>query len=99
MVQLKIDLQDGFTGDLVVVRINGSEVFRKEKVKTRLELSYADSFEVDVPPGQLNIEVSLADRRISKAYSLDVKAPVFLGLSVQDDTITCKKREEMFYYL
>jgi hypothetical protein len=44
MVSLVVDLQDGFAGDLVVVRLNDREVFRKEDVQTKLLLGYADSW-------------------------------------------------------
>ncbi len=46
MVLLHIAFQEGFTDDTVVVRVNGREVFRKGSVKTRLQIGYADSFEV-----------------------------------------------------
>jgi hypothetical protein len=35
MALLHIALQEGFTGDDVVVRVQGEEVFRKEDVTTR----------------------------------------------------------------
>jgi hypothetical protein len=99
MALLKIDFQDGFNGDLVVVKINGEEVFNKENIKTRLEISYADSFEIDVSTGQIIVEVSLPKKKISKAYPLESSAPIYLGLSVQDDKLICKKSKDMFYYL
>lgn len=99
MVLLKVDFQDGFEGDLVTVRVNGAEVFRKEGVKTRLTLGLADSFEVDIPEGKVNIEVTLPMKNISGTTSMEISGPVFLGISVQDLRISFRRSDTMFTYL
>ncbi len=96
---LKIDLQDGFIEDLVIIKVNGREAFHKDGVKTRLMLSYADSVEADVPEDELNIEITLPKRNISKNISLKASDPIYLGLSVQDNKISCRLSKTMFYYL
>lgn len=87
MVSLVVDLQDGFAGDLVVVRVNGREVFRKEGVQTKLLLGYADSFEIQVPEGTVNVEVTLPLKNLSKTIVLQVSTKVYLGLSIHDSRI------------
>lgn len=99
MVLLKVDLQDGFDGDLVTVIVNSAEVFRKEGIKTRLTLGLADSFEVNIPDGKVNIEVSLPMKDISGTISMEISGPVFLGVSVQDRRISFRRSETMFFYL
>ena len=59
MPLLHIAFQEGFTDDTVVVRVNGEEVFHKGSVKTRLQIGYADSFEMTVEEGSVNVEVLL----------------------------------------
>lgn len=99
MVILKLDLQDGFEGDLVIIKVNGSEVFRKENVKTRLTVGYALSFEVDIPAGNTNIEVSLPQKGINGEISIEASGPVFMGISVQDNEIIFRRSESFFTYL
>ncbi len=99
MVLLKLDLQDGFEGDLVIVKVNSSEVFRKENVKTRLTVGYALSFEVDIPAGNINIEVSLPQKGIHGEISIEASGQVFMGISVQDNKIIFKRSESFFTYL
>ena len=99
MVLLKVDLQDGFEGDLVTVRVNNAEVFRKEGIKTRLTLGLADSFEVDIPEGKIKIEVTLPMKDVSGTISLVMSGPAFLGVSVEDNRISFKRSEVMFFYL
>lgn len=99
MVLLRIDLQDGFEGDNVIVKINSKEVYRKEGVKTELTLGYADSLEVEVAEGHCIVEVALPGKGIAESISLNVFAPVYLGLSVSDGKIIQRRSETFFAYL
>jgi hypothetical protein len=99
MVLLKIDLQDGFEGDLVVVRVNDKEIFRKEGIKTRLMLGYADSMETDAPLGQGRVEIALPQKNIRETISLNITAPVYLGLSVSNGKIVQRISQTIFAYL
>ena len=99
MVLLRIDLQDGFKGDKVIVKINNNEVYRKEGVKTELTLGYADSLEAEVPEGQCTVEVTLPERGISESIHLKIMAPVYLGLSVLDGKIVYRLSNTFFAYL
>ena len=56
---LHVAFQEGFRDDAVVVRVNGEEVFHKGSLKTRLQIGYADSFELTVEEGRVDIEVLL----------------------------------------
>lgn len=99
MVLLRIDLQDGFEGDNVIVKINSNEVYRKEGVKTELTLGYADSLEVEVAEGLCRVEVALPEKGIAESISLNVFTPVYLGLSVSDGKIIQRLSETFFAYL
>ena len=96
---LKIDLQDGFEGDLVIIRINNKELYHKDGVKTELTLGYADSLEAEVPEGQITVEVALPEKNIKESISLKVLAPVYLGLSVSDGKIVQRQSNTFFTYL
>lgn len=99
MVLLKIDLQDGFERDLVVVRVNDKEIFRKDGIKTQLMLGYADSLEADVPLGQSRVEIALPLKDISGTISLKIAAPVYIGLSVSNGKIIHRLSQTFFAYL
>jgi hypothetical protein len=99
MVLLKVDLQDGFAGDLVIAKVNDNEVFRKEGITTRLTLGLADSFEVDIAEGKIKIDVTLPMKDVFGTILLEMSGPVFLGVSVEDHRISFKRSEVMFFYL
>ena len=96
---LKIDLQDGFEGDTVVIEINSKELYHNEGVKTELTLGYADSIEADVPKGQCTVEVNLPEKGISESIHLEIIAPVYLGLSVLEGKIVNRLSDTFFAYL
>lgn len=99
MVILKLDLQDGFEGDLVIIKVNSSEVFRKENVKTRLTVGYALSIDVDIPAGNNNIEVSLPQKGINGEISIKTSEPVSMGISIEENKIIFRTSESNFFYL
>lgn len=99
MTPLVVALQDGFASDLVVVRVNGQEVFRKEGVETKLLLGYADSFETQVPKGSVNVEVILPLRNLSETIVLEATKAVYVGISILGSRIGHRISHEPFGYL
>jgi hypothetical protein len=96
---LVVAFQEGFSNDLVIVRINGLEVFRKEDVETKLLLGYADSFRAEVPEGSANVEVILPLRKLSETLVVQVVATVYLGVSIQEGRIAHLVSHKPFGYL
>lgn len=96
---VNVALEEGFTGGPVAVRINGAEVFRKEDVKTRLQIGLAASFEKEVEPGPVRLEVELPEKELEKTFDLDVSGTVYAGISVQDGDLVIRTSAEPFGYL
>jgi hypothetical protein len=96
---LKLDLQDGFEGDIVTIKINSKELYHKEGVKTELTLGYADSIEAEVAEGPCRVEVTLPEKGISKSIHLEIMAPVYIGLSVLNGKIVHRLSNTFFAYL
>jgi len=99
MALLHIALQEGFTGDIVIVRVNNEEVFRKESVKTRLQIGYADSFEVTIEEGYVNVEVVLPLKNLSETIVLQVSTSLYIGVSIHEGKIVYRISHEPFGYL
>ena len=71
---LTVDLQEGFSGDEVTIRVGGAEVFRRPDVRTRMQTGRADGWSGPVRPGFVRLEVDVAER--PPAISLDPLAEV-----------------------
>lgn len=100
MAILKIDLQEGFLNELVVIRVNEREVFRKNKVTTRTQIGYSDSCETSVDEGPVKVEVTLPLRDATESIQLQVSAPTYLGVSVMPEgKISHQISHEPFGYL
>ena len=99
MPTLKIDLQEGFTGELVVLRINGQEVFRASP-KTRMQIGLADSRTFDLPPQEHLIELELPETDSTKILKVNLLQDRHIGVSLdQNKSISLKESLEPFGYL
>ena len=99
MPLLHVALQDGFEGDRVIVRVNGREVFNKSNVRTRYQISFADSCELDVDEGSVNVEILLPVKNLQQTVALPVAGPTYVGISRREDRIESRVSQEPFGYL
>ena len=99
LVLLNVDLQSGFTGDAVIVKINQEEVFRKKNVSTNLLLGYAEHFQQDLPEGDTTIEVELPQRNLTENTLLHLYEPLYLGISIEENRLVFITRKEAFSYV
>ncbi|HEX2078905.1 MAG TPA: hypothetical protein VHG08_14380 [Longimicrobium sp.] len=83
MASLQIDLQNGFDGEPVTLRVNGREVYRNADVRTNYAVSHADSMRVEVPDGPVDLQVVLEKRGTSARISQTVAGTAFLGIEVE----------------
>jgi hypothetical protein len=95
---LYIHLQEGFTNDLVIVRVNSTEVFRRPGVTTKLLLGYAEVFETEVPDGETLVEVEVPTRNLSGATRVRGADTPYLGVSFDGDTIRFQESATPFGY-
>jgi hypothetical protein len=98
MAKLGIDLQDGFEGDDVVVKINGQEVMRRGDVSTKRILGLAGSHRAEVGNGPVTIEVSVPSRRIEHRLEVDASNDVYVGLSLVNGRLEPIIRKKPFGY-
>jgi hypothetical protein len=98
MVLLQIDLQNGFSNDTVVLRVDRELIFHKKGVSTDYSLGRADSVDIQVPEGTVKLNVQIPLLKLSDTITLDTKTNVFLGISIQDEGIHFRVSNEMFIY-
>jgi hypothetical protein len=100
MPLLWISLQDGFSNEMVVVSVNGKEVFSKESVNTRQQIGVAAAVEVDVPQGSVDITVGLPLRNSSDTLTISAINTPYIGISLTNDgIITHRTSSEPFKYI
>jgi hypothetical protein len=79
MPTLKIDLQDDFAGETVVLRLNGNEVYRGAP-RTRRQIGLAESRSFIVPAQHITVEVAIPQSGVSKSLDLDVFRDMYVGV-------------------
>ena len=99
MPLLHIAFEEGFTGEAVEVRINGNEAYRKEQMKTRFQLGYADAFETNVEQGSVKVEVLLPAQSLSETFEVQVSAPTYVAVSLDQHKIVHRVSAEPFGYV
>ena len=82
MPTLHVAFQEGFVNDEVVARVNGAEVFRKSGITTKLQIGYADSFEMEVPSGKTRLEVNVITKNSTASAVLQVSDRTYVGVSL-----------------
>lgn len=86
MPTLKVDLQEGFSGETVVLRLNGKEVYRGSP-KTRMQIGLADSQSFDLPAQPLTLEVVLPLSGVSKSVDVDLLQGLYVGVTLSSDGV------------
>jgi hypothetical protein len=99
MPSLRVDLQEGFQDDVVTVRLDGGAERRKEAVTTNEMVGYAGSFEFEVEPGRVRLDLSVQTRVLSKTIDLDVTGDLYVGVTVSAKDIAFRASSEPMGYL
>ena len=98
VVSLVIDLQEGFDCTPVAITLDGREVFRKEGVRTRMQIGLADRIELDVAPGEHRVQISLPDKGIQAEATVDAAETPYLGVSVEREALILGPAAEPYRY-
>ena len=92
---MHVDLQEGFTNDVIEIYVDGVKVLEKDGVTTKRMLGLALSSEIEVPEGTVNIEVKVPTKNLSKTFSVATSDTPNLGISIHNGelkSITSKRR-------
>lgn len=98
MSTLSIDLQEGFEGDEVIVRVDGQEAARRAKVRTQRMLGLAETLQVQVPADHATVEIAVPSRRLNKRVDIRPKETPYLGVSLRGGEISVLPYPEPFGY-
>jgi hypothetical protein len=87
LITLTLDLQEGFEGDQVVLAIDGRELYRKNGIRTRLQIGLAERVQLSVEPGQHILKVSLPGRSMQGERHFNAESEPVLAVSLIDGRI------------
>jgi hypothetical protein len=98
MATLTIDLQEGFGGEDVVVRVDGQEVGRRRGVRTKRMLGYADSMKVEVHENRAKVEVVVPSCNLEKVIDVCPRETPYLGVSLSGSQLNLLPYPKPFGY-
>jgi hypothetical protein len=98
MATLRVDFQDGFENDEVVVSIDGRERVRRAGLTTKRVIGLAGHEIIDVEPGKRTVLVSVPSRGFGTQIHVDVKEAAYVGVSIMTGGIAVIARDKPFGY-
>jgi hypothetical protein len=98
MRTLGIDLQEGFSGETVMIELDGHEIFRQEKVQTKLLLGFAETTTYQVPEGDHELMIRVGSKGIEEKIKVETEGDIFLGISLVGEKIEVIYANKPFYY-
>ncbi len=98
MPTLRIDLQEGFDGDDVILRVDGEECLHRQDVRTKRTLGVAGNVKVEVEAGARTLQIELPGRGVTRDIPLDVQGRLYVGLSLRDGEVDALIRDKPFGY-
>ncbi|MCX8128894.1 MAG: hypothetical protein N3I35_02195 [Clostridia bacterium] len=99
MQLLTIMLEEGYLDERVILKVNGTTVFDKESVKTKLLLGFADSVSINLQQTSANIEISIPNKGMSLSLKVMLDSDKYIAFSVKNTTILHRISNEPFVYL
>ena len=96
---LHVALQEGFTQDRVVVKVNGAEVANRPEVTTRNQIGFAEAVELEVSLGETTIEVDVPARQLIGSVRVEVEGKTYVGVSIERGHLELRPQREAFGYL
>jgi hypothetical protein len=92
---INVALEDGFDGDEVVIRVDGTEAFRAQGVTTRTQISHAGDTQLDVPDRPFTLEVEVPTQEVGATLQIDPHAQPNVALSVMDGRVVAAYPERI----
>ena len=99
MATLNVALQEGFSGQAVVVRVDGEERFRAADVRTRMQIGLAQAVPVEVEPGRHTVEVVAGEIATSLEVDVPEQAHVGVSLARSQDRLETRVSDRPFGYV
>jgi hypothetical protein len=98
MATLRVDFQDGFQDDEVVVSVDGRERARRAGLTTKRVIGLAGNETIDVEPGKRTVLVSVPSRGFGTQIHVTVEEASYLGVSIMAGGIAVIVRDQPFGY-
>src|SRR5262249_16936544 len=98
--EVKLDLQDGFVRDEVIVYADGQEIARASDVTTRTQLGLARSLRLPIGPGAVRLSVAVPGLCLVETRDLPGSGPLWIGASLNDvrDRLDLRVQAQPFVY-
>jgi hypothetical protein len=99
MPTLRVDLQEGFSGDTVEIEIDGAPKVVKRFVTTRMQIGFADYITFDLAAGPHRLSLRMPERGATDSQTINLQQDAHVGVGLEGDKLVTKISDEEFRYL
>lgn len=97
-IKLRVDFQDGFSDDIIIIKINGKEVHTATQVTTDNALSFATYFEDRFERGKIEFQILVPTRDLTQSFPFDIESDMYLGISILGGKLQFRFSDKQFLY-
>ena len=98
-MKVSIDLQEGFFNDEVTIFEKDKKIYHAEKIKTRMQIGLAASFEVELSGEKTTLRIVIPNRQIDEKKEIELAENLHVAISLtEDDKLEWKMSEAPFMY-
>lgn len=98
MATLHIDFQEGWTGDQVLVTIDGVDRRTLDTVTTRTQIGLAAQIEEDVPAGRRTITITVSGRQLAGSHDVEIDDEHWVAVSIEAGRLVFNDQPELYGY-
>jgi hypothetical protein len=99
MPELRIDFQDGFDDDTVVVSLGTRELARLEHLTTNLVISRADAVSVELEEGVSHLRIDVPTKGASTELDVNARTTPYVGVQILEGHLEAHPTAEEPFYL
>ncbi len=99
MVNVRFDFTDGFNNDAVIIKFKGRILLKKSGLRTRTQISFAASEEIQVEEGDYTFEISIPEKKIKESIAVNIHSTLFIAISIEGERIKVITRDTPFIYM
>ena len=95
---VRVDLQEGYSNDEVVVKLDGEAVYCGSELSTNYSVGLAHSLEIVVMDLPAKLEITLPQKGISTLITLEEPLPVSIGVALREKDLVTNLSDTGFEY-
>lgn len=98
MAKVRIDLQEDFLNDKVIIHKDNETIFSNDNVSTRRQIGFAERIQFESATPTFTLKIELPQRNIAAQREITADRDVFIGVTLKDNQLAMNIQSSEFWY-